>query len=98
MNDGPWGAALTTEFIPQPERKYRIDATYGQFPRRPLQQHRATLQLQVSYSKILAGRGPRHRMQVTSTSFSEIDLYAPNANVYRKPDGSRWPMIAWMAR
>ena len=32
VNNGPWGAALTTEFIPYLERKYRMDArTTGRF-------------------------------------------------------------------
>ena len=37
-NNGPWGAALTTEFIPYLEHKYRMDArTSGPLSQRPLE-------------------------------------------------------------
>ncbi len=50
LNNGPWGTALTAEFIPYLEKKYRMDARVsGRF----LQGHSsggwATLQLQVNY-------------------------------------------------
>jgi len=56
VNNGPWGQALTAEFIPWIEAKYRMDAkATGRF----LQGHSsggwATLQLQVNYPKILGG-------------------------------------------
>ena len=94
VNNGPWGAALTTELIPDLERKYRMDArASGRF----LQGHSsggwATLWLQTRYPKLFGG--------VWSTSpdpsdfhfFSTIDLYAGHANMYRKADGSLNPMI-----
>ena len=38
VNNGPWGSALTTEFIPYLERKYRMDArTSGRVFKRPLE-------------------------------------------------------------
>ena len=55
-NNGPWGTALTTEFIPSLEKKYRMDARpSGRF----LQGHSsggwATLQLQINYPEIFGG-------------------------------------------
>jgi S-formylglutathione hydrolase FrmB len=93
-NNGPWGAALTTEFIPQLERKYRMDArTTGRFLNGHSSGGWATLQLQVNYPKIFGGTWSTSPDPSDFHVFSGIDLYAPNANVYRKPDGSPWPIM-----
>ena len=89
VNNGPWGAALTTEFIPSLERKYRMDArTTGRFLNGHSSGGWATLQLQVSYPKIFGGTWSTSPDPSDFHAFSGIDLYAANANVYRKPDGS----------
>jgi S-formylglutathione hydrolase FrmB len=93
-NNGPWGAALTTEFIPQLERKYRMDAkATGRFLNGHSSGGWATLQLQVNYPKIFGGTWSTSPDPSDFHVFSGIDLYAPNANVYRKPDGSPWPIM-----
>jgi hypothetical protein len=94
VNNGPWGQALTAEFIPWIEAKYRMDAkSTGRF----LQGHSsggwATLQLQVNYPKIFGGTWSGSPDPSDFHDFSEIDLYAPHANVYRKPDGTPWPIV-----
>jgi S-formylglutathione hydrolase FrmB len=94
VNNGPWGAALTTEFIPWIESKYRMDAKVnGRF----LQGHSsggwATLQLQVNYPKIFGGTWSTSPDPSDFHDFSQIDLYAPHANLYRRPDGSAYPII-----
>lgn len=94
VNNGPWGAALTTEFIPWLESKYRMDAkASGRF----LQGHSsggwATLQLQVDYPKIFGGTWSTSPDPSDFHDFTGIDLYAPHANMYRKPDGSAYPII-----
>jgi hypothetical protein len=93
-NNGPWGKALTTEFIPALERKYRMDAQVrGRF----LQGHSsggwATLQLQVNYPRIFGGTWSTSPDPSDFHDFSGINLYAANANVYRKPDGSPYPLV-----
>jgi enterochelin esterase-like enzyme len=94
VNDGPWGAALTTEFIPQLGRKYRMDARpTGRFLNGHSSGGWATLQLQVNYPKIFGGTWSTSPDPSDFHSFSEIDLYAPNANAYRKPEGSPWPIM-----
>jgi len=94
VNDGPWGAALTTEFIPYLESKYRMDAKPSG---RLLNGHSsggwATLQLQINYPKVFGGTWSTSPDPSDFHDFSSIDLYAPHANVYRKPDGAPYPIF-----
>ncbi|MGI8772182.1 MAG: alpha/beta hydrolase [Acidobacteriaceae bacterium] len=94
VNNGPWGAALTTEFIPELEKKYRMD------PRRDarfLNGHSsggwATLQLEVNYPQVFGGTWSTSPDPSDFHDFTGPDLYAPHANMYRKPDGSPWPIM-----
>jgi len=94
VNNGPWGQALTTEFIPHLERTYRLDP----HPRaRFLNGHSsggwATLWLQVTYPKLFGGTWSTSPDSSDFHDFTGPDLYAPHANVYRKPDGSPYPLI-----
>lgn len=94
VNNGPWGAALTTEFIPYLESKYHMDSKAdGRF----LQGHSsggwATLQLQVNYPKIFGGTWSTSPDPSDFHAFSTIDLYAAHANLYRAPDGSASPIV-----
>lgn len=94
VNNGPWGTALTTEFIPYLESKYRMDArTSGRF----LQGHSsggwATLQLQVNYPKIFGGTWSTSPDPSDFHDFTGIDLYTPHANAYHRPDGTPYPIV-----
>jgi len=93
VNDGPWGAALTGEFIPYLESKYRMDAKASG---RLLNGHSsggwATLQLQVNYPKVFGGTWSTSPDPSDFHDFTGIDLYAAHANVYRKPDGTPYPV------
>jgi enterochelin esterase-like enzyme len=56
VNNGPWGAALTTEFIPYLEKKYRMDArARGRLLNGHSSGGWATLQLETNYPKIFGG-------------------------------------------
>jgi enterochelin esterase-like enzyme len=94
VNNGPWGAALTTEFIPYLESKYRMDARATS---RLLNGHSsggwATLQLQINYPKIFGGTWSTSPDPSDFHDFSTIDLYAPNANLYHYADGSPTPIF-----
>jgi hypothetical protein len=94
VNTGPWGAALTTEFIPYLERKYRMDAKPSG---RLLNGHSsggwATLQLQVNYPEVFGGTWSTSPDSSDFHDFTGPDLYAPNANVYFKPDGLPYPIM-----
>ena len=94
VNNGPWGTALTTEFIPYLESKYRMDAkASGRF----LQGHSsggwATLQLQVNYPKIFGGTWSTSPDPSDFHAFSTTDLYAERANLYHNPDGGVSPIV-----
>lgn len=94
VNNGPWGHALTAEFIPWMERRYRMDArSTGRF----LQGHSsggwATLQLQVNYPQIFGGTWSTSPDPSDFHDFTGIDLYAPHANVYHKSDGTQYPLV-----
>jgi hypothetical protein len=94
VNNGPWGAALTTELIPYLESRYRMDARgSGRF----LQGHSsggwATLWLQTTYPKVFGGTWSTSPDPSDFHAFCTIDLYAPNANMFRGPDGAEEPVI-----
>jgi hypothetical protein len=93
VNNGPWGLALISELIPDLERQYRMDAKPAG---RLLTGHSsggwAVLWLQVNYPKQFGGVWPTSPDTSDFHDFLGIDLYAPGANVYRKPDGTPWPL------
>jgi hypothetical protein len=94
VNNGPWGAALTTEFLPYLENKYRMDARpTGRFLNGHSSGGWATLQLEVNYPKIFGGTWSTSPDPSDFHDFTGPDIYAANANVYRKPDGSPWPLM-----
>lgn len=93
VNNGPWGEVLTAELIPDLERQYRMDAKPSG---RLLTGHSsggwAVLWLQVTYPKLFGGAWPTSPDPSDFHDFLGINLYAPNANFYRKPDGTPWPL------
>jgi S-formylglutathione hydrolase FrmB len=94
VNNGPWGAALTTELIPRIESDYRMDAcTSGRF----LQGHSsggwATLWLQTHYPTVFGGTWSTSPDPSDFHFFSALDLYAPHANFYRSPDDTPNPIF-----
>ena len=94
VNNGPWGAALTTEFIPFIETKYRMDAKpTGRLLNGHSSGGWATLQLQVNYPKVFGGTWSTSPDPSDFHDFTGPDLYAPHANVYRRPDGSAYPIF-----
>jgi S-formylglutathione hydrolase FrmB len=94
VNNGPWGAALTTEFIPALERKYRMDAKpTGRLLNGHSSGGWATLQLQVNYPRVFGGTWSTSPDPSDFHDFTGSDLYAPNANVYHKPDGTETPIM-----
>ncbi|HEY6376782.1 MAG TPA: alpha/beta hydrolase-fold protein [Edaphobacter sp.] len=93
-NNGPWGAALTTEFLPYLESKYRMDARpTGRLLNGHSSGGWATLQLQVNYPKIFGGTWSTSPDPSDFHDFTNADLYAPNANLYRTPEGALIPIM-----
>ncbi|MBB6243746.1 alpha/beta hydrolase-fold protein [Rhodanobacter sp. MP1X3] len=93
VNNGPWGKALTEELVPQLESHYRMDArASGRFLTGHSSGGWATLWLQITYPKMFGGTWSTSPDPVDFHDFSGINLYAPNANVYHRPDGKPWPL------
>ncbi|MET4678017.1 MULTISPECIES: alpha/beta hydrolase [unclassified Luteibacter] len=94
VNNGPWGQALTTEYIPWLEGRYRMDAKVGG---RFLNGHSsggwATLWLQTRYPKVFGGTWSTSPDPSDFHNFTNIDLYAPHANAYKAPDGTAYPLV-----
>jgi len=94
VNNGPWGAALTTEFIPWIETRYRMDARVTS---RLLNGHSsggwATLQLEINYPEVFGGTWSTSPDPSDFHDFTGPDLYAAGANMYRKADGSAVPIM-----
>jgi hypothetical protein len=94
VNDGPWGSALTQEYIPWIEAHFR---TLEHARDRFLQGHSsggwATLQLQVDYPRLFGGTWSTSPDPSDFHDFTGVDLYAPHANVYHRPDGTPYPLV-----
>jgi S-formylglutathione hydrolase FrmB len=94
VNNGPWGQALTTELIPYLESHYRMDANVnGRFLNGHSSGGWATLWMQTRYPKIFGGTWSTSPDPSDFHDFTGPNLYAPGANVYRKPDGTPWPLV-----
>ncbi len=94
VNNGPWGHALTTEVIPQLEGRYRMDARpQGRLLNGHSSGGWATLQLQINYPDVFGGTWSSSPDPSDFHNFTGPDLYAPNANVYYKPNGGDYPLM-----
>jgi enterochelin esterase-like enzyme len=94
VNNGPWGAALTTEFIPHLEQKFRMDSKpTGRLLNGHSSGGWATLQLQINYPKVFGGTWSTSPDPSDFHNFTNVDLYAPGANLYHNPDGSPIPIM-----
>lgn len=94
VNNGPWGLALTRELMPQLESQYRLEArANGRFLLGHSSGGWATLWLQTRYPKIFGGTWSTSPDPSDFHDFTGVDLYANNANVYLKPDGSAYPLV-----
>lgn len=93
-NNGPWGEALTTELIPWLEARYRMDGTAdGRFLTGHSSGGWATLWLQTRYPKVFGGTWSTAPDSSDFRDFTGADLYAPDANVYQRADGSAIPLV-----
>jgi enterochelin esterase-like enzyme len=93
-NNGPWGKALTTELIPHLEKQYRMDArTSGRFLTGHSSGGWATMWLQVTYPKTFGGTWSTSPDPVDFRNFTGPDLTKMPSNVYKKSDGTQWPLV-----
>jgi uncharacterized protein (DUF2141 family) len=92
-NNGPWGEALVREVIPWLETRYRMDTRpTGRF----LTGHSSggwfALWAMVRYPALFGGAWPTSPDPVDFHDFVGVDLYAPNANMYRDASGAIRPL------
>jgi len=92
-NNGPWGTALTSEFLPWLEGRYRMDARPGS---RFLTGHSsggwAGLWLQTRYPAVFGGVWATSPDPGDFHDFAGVDIYAPGANLYRR-EGTPVPAV-----
>ena len=94
VNNGPWGQALTKELIPYLESHYRLDRrSRARFLNGHSSGGWATLWLQVTYPKVFGGTWSTSPDPSDFHDFTGPNLYGPHANVYRRPDGSLYPLV-----
>jgi S-formylglutathione hydrolase FrmB len=95
VNNGPWGRALTQEFIPYLESQFRMDALPSG---RLLTGHSSggwsSLWLQVTYPDLFGGTWSTAPDPVDFRAFTGPDLTRyPPRNFYRGPDGQPYNLL-----
>jgi len=89
-NNGPWGKALTTEFIPELEKRFRGNGL--RFVTGHSSGGWSSLWLQVTYPDVFAGCWSTSPDPVDFRSFQGIDIYKPGANMFFDETGKRRPL------
>jgi S-formylglutathione hydrolase FrmB len=90
VNNGPWGQALTEEFIPYLEKRFRlIPKPHARFLTGHSSGGWSTLWLQITYPNYFGGTWSTAPDPVDLRSFTGVNL-TPNStdNMYRKADGT----------
>lgn len=99
VNNGPWGHALTAEFIPNLEKKFRMDAVpRGRFLTGHSSGGWSTLWLQINYPDFFGGTWSTSPDPVDFRNFTGPDLTAVSQNFYRKPDGAPYNLVRFQGR
>lgn len=90
VNNGPWGKALTEEFIPYLEKKYRLVAKpYARFVTGHSSGGWTSFWLQVAYPSFFGGTWSTAPDSVDFRSFTGINATAGSAdNAYKRADGT----------
>jgi enterochelin esterase-like enzyme len=97
VNNGPWGHALTTEFIPYLEKQFRMDAVARG---RLLTGHSSggwsTLWLEVNYPDVFGGTWSTSPDPVDFHAFTGPDLTrTPPQNFFRGADGVPYNLVRY---
>jgi S-formylglutathione hydrolase FrmB len=92
-NNGPWGQALTEEFIPFIEMKFRaLGMPAARFVTGHSSGGWSSLWLQVRYPDFFGGVWSTSPDPVDFRDFQRINLYSPNANMFIDETGLRRPL------
>lgn len=90
--NGPRGAALMEELIPEVEKRFRGGGPLVRYVTGISSGGWSSLWLQITYPDQFAGCWSHSPDPVDFRDFQLIDLYAPGANMYRDADGNRRPI------
>lgn len=92
-NNGPWGHALTTELIPEIERRFHGagDAS-RRFAWGVSSGGWSSLWLQITYPDVFGGCWSHCPDPVDFRDFQYMNLYDPSTNFYTTTDGGRRPL------
>jgi len=92
-NNGPWGKALTEEFIPYIEKTFR---GYGKPGGRFVTGHSSggwsSLWLQVTYPEFFGGTWSTAPDPVDFRDFQQINIYEQGSNMFKDPAGNERPL------
>lgn len=99
-NNGPWGRALTAEFIPHLEKQFRMDGVpRGRFLSGHSSGGWSTLWLQVTYPDFFGGTWSTSPDPVDLHGFTGIDTTKPETeNFYRAADGTERNLVRHQGR
>lgn len=87
QNNGPWGTALVTEFLPAVDERYGgVGAAWGRFVTGHSSGGWSSLWLQVAYPTAFGGVWSTAPDPVDFRDFTGVDIYSFD-NVYRDPSG-----------
>jgi len=93
VNNGPWGKALTTEFIPQLEAQYgAVAAPGGRFLTGHSSGGWSSLWLQINYPEYFGGVWSTAPDSVDFRDFTGINVYSFE-NAYVDPQGAEIPLV-----
>ncbi|NOG55384.1 MAG: hypothetical protein HND57_13860 [Planctomycetes bacterium] len=89
-NNGPWGKALVTELIPHIEETYHGTMSGdSRFVTGVSSGGWSSLWLQITYPDSFAGCWAHVPDPVDFRQTQQVDIYAPNANMFRDAEGNR---------
>jgi len=92
-NNGPWGKALTEEFIPFLEKEFRlIPQTWARLVTGHSSGGWSSLWLQVKYPNVFGGVWSTAPDPVDFRDFQKINLYASNQNMFKDEKGKDRPI------
>ena len=103
-NNGPVGRALIEELLPALEARFRlVAAPHGRFLAGVSSGGWSCWWLQIEHPATFGGAFAFAPDPLDFRRFQTVDLYAPGANLFRAPDGSRRPVarvrgrpVAWV--
>lgn len=90
-NNGPWGTALVTEWLPEFERRFRV-AKNGRFLTGHSSGGWSSLWLQISHPEVFDGVWSTAPDSVDFRDFQQANIYREGENAWVDPEGNRRPI------